>query len=207
MPYKKRIWIPHRFYHVVCRGNRRDPLFRTQTDFHTFFHILNQLHEKIPFELASYCLMTNHYHLQICSREVPLSKVMSFINKRYANHYNTRYRLTGHVFEKRYYDKLIEDKEGMLEVSRYIHLNPVEAKMVKQPESYPWSSFHLFKSDHYIPARFMDVDHILNYYLGTMDERRAKYCSSLRNKDDSKSSISQNVLRKIYGTQEKESDH
>jgi len=60
MPYKKRIWIPQRFYHVVCRGNRRDPLFRSRADFQAFFHILTQIHEKYPFELASYCLMTNH---------------------------------------------------------------------------------------------------------------------------------------------------
>ena len=109
MPYKKRIWIPHRFYHVVCRGNRRDPLFRSYTDFQAFFHILNQTHEKIPFELASYCLMTNHFHLQMRSQEAPLSKVMSLINKRYANYYNTRYRLTGHVFEKRFYHFPTED--------------------------------------------------------------------------------------------------
>ncbi|KAA9011589.1 transposase [Niallia endozanthoxylica] len=179
MPYKKRVYIPNRFYHVVCRGNRRDPLFRCHTDFLAFFHILEQLHQKIPFELASYCLMTNHFHLQIRSKEAPLSKVMSLVNKRYANYYNTRYRLTGHVFEKRYYDKLIEDKEGMLEVSRYIHLNPVEAKMVKKPEYYPWSSYQYFKSEYSIAPSFMDVHHILDYYIGTSKEKREKYIGSM----------------------------
>jgi len=66
-------------------------------------------------------LFVNHYHLQIRSPEISFAKLMAFINKRYANYYNTKYCLTGHVFEKRYYDKVIEDKEGMLEVSRYIH--------------------------------------------------------------------------------------
>jgi putative transposase len=69
---------------------------------------------------------------------------MALINKRYANYYNTKYRLTGHVYESRFYDKMIVDKEGMLEVSRYIHLNPVEAKMVRKPEYSPWSSYHFF---------------------------------------------------------------
>jgi hypothetical protein len=64
------------------------------------------------------------------------------VNKRFANYYNAKYRLTGHVFEKRYYDQLINDKEGMLEVSRYIHLNPVKANRVKAPENYPWSSYY-----------------------------------------------------------------
>ena len=123
--------------------------------------------------------MTNHYHLQIRSKEASLSKVMSLINKRYANYYNIKYKLSGHVFEKRFYDKLIEGKEGMLAVSRYIHLNPVEAKMVKKPEDYPWSSYLLFNNQHIPPPSFMKVEHILDYYLGTEEEKRETYCLSL----------------------------
>jgi putative transposase len=104
---------------------------------------------------------------------------MSLVNKRYANYYNTRYRLTGHVFEKRYYDKIIEDKEGMLEVSRYIHRNPVEAKMVKQPQFYPWSSYHLFTQAHSTPPRFMNINNLLDYYTGTEQQKKEKYCQSM----------------------------
>ncbi|MED4351057.1 transposase, partial [Schinkia azotoformans] len=104
---------------------------------------------------------------------------MSLINKRYANYYNTRYRLTGHVFEKRFYDDLIDEKEGMLEVSRYIHLNPVEARMVKKPESYPSSSFRIFKNATSAQLKFMDVKHILDFYTGILDEKRKKYCKSV----------------------------
>lgn len=69
---------------------------------------------------------------------------MSLINKCYADYYNTKNNLTGHVFEKRYYDKVIPYKQGMLEVSRYIDLNPVEAKMVAKPEAYRWGSYHYY---------------------------------------------------------------
>jgi putative transposase len=179
MARQKRVWIPNRFYHIVCRGNRRDPLFRNATDFQAFLHILQQLYEKHPYEMASYCFMTNHYHLQIRSQETSLSKLMSLVNKRYANYYNTKYRLTGHVFEKRYYDKLIDGKEGMLEVSRYIHLNPVEAKMVKKPESYPWSSYYFYKYPRSIPYQFMNLNCILDYYEGTEEVKREKYCGSV----------------------------
>lgn len=174
MARKKRIWMPHCFYHIVCRGNRRDPLFRSAANFEAFFHILHQLHEKIPFELASYCLMTNHFHLQLRSQEVSISKVMSLMNKRYANYYNTRYRLTGHVFEKRFYDSVILDREGMLEVSRYIHLNPVEAKMVKSPGDYRWSSFQYYASERLLPPVMLDTRHMLELYAG----RREAYCES-----------------------------
>ncbi|MCQ6280026.1 transposase [Bacillus sp. EB600] len=179
MSRQKRIWLPNRYYQIVCRGNRRDPLFRNRSDFQAFLHILVQLFEKIPFEIASYCLMTNHYHLQIRSPEVPFSKLMSLINKRYANYYNTKYRLTGHVFEKRYYDQFIEDKQGMLEISRYIHLNPVKAKMVQVPENNPWSSYYLFKYPNSIVPYLMNIHSLLDYYEGTIKQKREKYCSSL----------------------------
>jgi putative transposase len=182
LPRAKRIWSPNHFYHIVCRGNRRDPLFCSPSDFDAYFHILEQLHEKYPFEIVSYCLMTNHYHLQLRSQEVSISKIMSLINKRYANYYNNKYKLTGHVFEKRFFDKVIEGKVGMLQVSRYIHLNPIEAKMVKQPAHYPWSSFYLYLYPNVRPARFMNIELLLDYYIGTKSERRRLFCKETTTK-------------------------
>jgi putative transposase len=184
MPRPKRIWIPHRFYHIVCRGNRRDPLFRSASDFHAFFHILTQIHLRYPIELASYCLMTNHYHLQLRSKEVSTSKIMALINKQYSNYYNTKYRLTGHTFEKRFFDKIIEDKEGMLEVSRYIHLNPIEARMVKKPDYYPWSSYHFFKNTRFLPPNFISMNCLLDYFPGAVEEQKRLYCGFVENRVD-----------------------
>lgn len=79
MGRKRRIWIPESFYHIVCRGNRRDHLFMDEGDYTTFLYILHHVNEVVPFELASYCLMTNHFHLQLRSREQHISKVMSLI--------------------------------------------------------------------------------------------------------------------------------
>ncbi|GAA0432135.1 hypothetical protein GCM10008983_05890 [Lentibacillus halophilus] len=173
MGRKKRVWVPNSFYHVVCRGNRRDALFKDDDDFKIFLHMLLQINKKVPFELASYCLMTNHFHLQIRSKEQPISKVMSLINKRYADYYNTKNRITGHVFEKRYYDKVIASKQGMLEVSRYIHLNPVDANMVRQPQSYPWSSYRYYMHTSRHPLLNMAI--ILDYFSGDEWEKRRKY--------------------------------
>ncbi|WP_035063660.1 transposase [Anoxybacillus ayderensis] len=175
----RRIWVPHLFYHIVCRGNRRDPLFKETNDFRAFLHILERLHEKIPFELASYCLMTNHFHLQLRSQHESISKVMALINKRYANYYNTRYGLTGHVFEKRYFSKIINDDVGMLEVSRYIHLNPVEARMVYLPEHYRWSSFQFYHQITPLPS-FMNIDALLQYFSGTIVEKKKKYIQFIK---------------------------
>ncbi|MEQ6389241.1 transposase [Bacillaceae bacterium S4-13-58] len=121
MGRRKRIWLPNYFYHIVCRGNRRDPLFNDEHDFLTYLYILRHIYDRYPFEIASYCIVTNHLHLQLTSPEHPISKIMSLVNKRYADYYNTKYKMTGHVYEKRYFDKIIPDPLAMLEVSRYIH--------------------------------------------------------------------------------------
>lgn len=144
MGRKLKTWSPDFFYHVVSRGNRREPLFYSPEDFETFLYILQKTHETIPFDVTSYCLMTNHYHIQMRTETVPISKVMALINKRYANYFNNRYQQTGHVFEKRYFDQAILGPAGMWEVSRYIHMNPVRAKIVERPEDYRWSSYAYF---------------------------------------------------------------
>ncbi|WP_026314606.1 transposase [Heyndrickxia acidiproducens] len=173
MGRKKRYWDPNSFYHIVCRGNRRDSLFCDRGDYLTFLYILKQVFDKAPYELASYCLMTNHYHLQLRSTEQPISKIMSLINKRYADYYNNKYHLTGHVFERRYYDHKIHSPEGMIEVSCYIHLNPVKANMTITPEDYPWSSY----ADYMNNTRPYNLkpDHILDLLPGNFDKKRAQY--------------------------------
>jgi putative transposase len=179
MGRQRRVWISNRFYHIVCRGNRRDSLFQDPGDFLTFLYILQQVHDKIPFEISAFCLMTNHYHLQLRSTKQPVSKVMSLINKRYANYYNTKYRLTGHVFEKRYYDKEISSRKGMIEVSCYIHLNPVEAKMVNNPVDYPWSSYSYYKGIRVCPYEYFKKDVIFDCFTGSMKEKGEKYCKEV----------------------------
>lgn len=175
MARKKVIWEPDRFFHVTSRGNRREPLFRCSSDFEAFFYILDQLHEKIPFELASYCLMTNHFHLQMRCTEAPISKLMSYVNKRYANYFNNKYELTGHVYEKRYDGRLIRDEEGMLKVSRYIHMNPIEASIVSHPQYYPYSSYHFFLNPELPQPPYMNIHAVLNLYTGTTEEKVWKY--------------------------------
>ncbi|PPA70376.1 transposase [Jeotgalibacillus proteolyticus] len=184
MVRKRRAFLPGYFYHIVCRGNRKEPLFLQDSDFRVFFYILNQIHEKYPFEIASYCLMTNHYHLQLrpLDPQLSISKIMSLLNKRYASYYNNRYGLTGHVFEKRFFAQLIEPKIGMLEVSYYIHLNPVTAGIVKKCKSYPWSSSHLYYNPLKKIPPFMNLNSILNLYQGSDPQKRANYLQSLQTK-------------------------
>ena len=90
------------------------------------------------------CLMTNHFHIAIGTDQVELWKIMQKMLHPYSMDYNHKYHFTGHVFESRYTACLIEDERYFLEVSRYIHLNPVKAKMVREPLDYEYSSYGKF---------------------------------------------------------------
>lgn len=98
------------------------------------------------------------------------------INKRYATYYNTRYSTSGHVFEKRYFSKPIVTMEGMLEVSRYIHLNPVRANIFELPEQYQWSSFRTYQEmDGEQQLPFFYPDAVLDLFNGKRYEQLKKY--------------------------------
>ena len=163
MGHRIREWSPEQYYHVSSRGNRKEPLFLSGEDYSVFLQLLSKIHEKYPIELTSYCLMTNHYHLQIRSPEVSLSKVMALLNKRYAHYFNKKYDKTGHLFEKRFFSKRVEGLIGMAEVSRYIHYNPVKACMVSEPQLYQWSSYRSYYSS-YTSYSFLNKQPLLSLF-------------------------------------------
>ena len=163
MPYKPRIWLTDQFYHIGSRGNRKEPLFLSGEDYSKFLQLMTEIHETYPFTIATYCLMTNHYHLQICSSEVPLSKVMALLNKRYAHYFNKKYDKTGHLFEKRFFSKPVLGAAGMTKVSHYIHYNPVNASIVPQPQLYQWSSYPSYYYS-YTSYPFLNKEPILAYF-------------------------------------------
>ena len=94
--------------------------------------------------LHAYCYMTNHIHALIQVGETPLGRLMLRVAGRYARLTQRDLHTTGHLFEKRYYPVLVDADEYLLELLRYIHLNPVRAKMVDSPDQYPWSSHHAY---------------------------------------------------------------
>lgn len=153
MARKKRIWYPGAQYHVMTRGNRRTNLFKKSEDFYEYIKILFDIKQRFPFKLYAYCLMDNHIHLQIKTQEAKLSTIMQQINTIYSRYFNQEYNLVGHTFQGRYRAELIETDAYMLETNRYIHNNPVHAKMVKSPLDYKWSSYFAFvygRDDHLV---------------------------------------------------------
>ena len=147
MPRKKRIWYPGATYHVMSRGNRKGTLFREHSDYLLFLEYVRMIRERFPFKIHALCLMTNHFHIAIETQETELSKIMQKILHLYASEFNNKYKYSGHLFEGRFTSCLIEDERYFLEVSRYIHLNPVKAMMVRGPEDYEYSSYNLFLTE------------------------------------------------------------
>lgn len=146
MARKKRIWYPGAIYHVMSRGNRRTAIFEDEADYICFLELLKTVKERYPFILHSICLMTNHFHMLIETGNYELGKIMQVLLSSYAEKFNYRHSYSGHLFEGRYTACIVEDERYLLEVSRYIHLNPVKAFMVRDPISYKYSSYRNYVS-------------------------------------------------------------
>jgi putative transposase len=134
------------FYHVTSRGNERRKIYYAKSDYEKFKNYLRDAQEKFGFFLHSYVFMTNHYHLLIETPEGNLNKLMHYMNGSYTNYLNRRRKRSGHLFQGRYKAILIERDSYLLELSRYIHLNPVRAGIVEKPEFYEHSSYKSFIS-------------------------------------------------------------
>lgn len=144
MARKKREWYENAYYHITCRGNHRNDIFRDNEDFTSYIHIIELAllyFESTPYYVASYCLMNNHVHLLIKTTTQPLGPFMKRINMLYAIYFNKKYNYIGHLFQDRFFSEMIANDVQMIETSRYIHLNPVRARMVIVPEAYDWSSY------------------------------------------------------------------
>ena len=159
---KPRIWYPGASYHLTSRGNRRAAIFYDPDDRYMYLSLLEQTRNQYPFHLHAYCLMTNHIHLLLETIDTPTKDIMKKLHSLYAIYFNKRHRTSGHLFQGRYHAELIQTDPYLLEVSKYIHLNPVEAKMVKRPESYRWSSYTAYISSTTHPH--VCTERILSYF-------------------------------------------
>lgn len=147
MPRRKRVWYPGAVYHVMSRGNHKGQVFKDDADYLAFLQCVDWIKMKYSFTIHSLCLMTNHFHILLETADTELSKIMQGILSTYAEGYNHKYGYTGHLFEGRFTSCLIEDDVYFLEVSRYIHLNPVKAFLVQNPFDYDYSSYAVFAGE------------------------------------------------------------
>lgn len=136
-----RINYPGAFYHITSRGNERKSIYQTNRDYERFISYLESATERYGANIHCFCLMTNHYHLLLETPRGNLQSILHHINTGYTNYFNAKKRRSGHLFQGRYRAILVEKDLYALELSRYIHLNPVRAGIIKDPLQYPWSSY------------------------------------------------------------------
>ena len=136
-----RIEYPGALYHITSRGNARQRTFLDEADRLKFLEIIKDYHDRYGILIHSYALMDNHYHLVIETPGANLVKVMHGINGRYTSYFNRTHSRSGHLFQGRYKAILVDKKPYLLQLSRYVHLNPVRAGVVEHPELYQWSSY------------------------------------------------------------------
>lgn len=173
MPTTIRKWYPGASYHVTVRGNHRDNIFKDRADFIYYLDLLEETLEYYmydKYEIMSYCLMINHVHLLVKAKEKPLGQFMCRISSKYAKYYNKRYNYIGHLFQGRYYSEIIKSDVQMLEASRYIHLNPVRAKIVEKPEAYEWSSYSMYIGKE--KEKLICSELLLSYFKGNIENRK-----------------------------------
>lgn len=144
MPRRNRLHVPGGLYHVVLRGNHRQPLFHVPSDRAMLDDLVAEALARFGARVHAYCWMSNHVHLAIQVGETPLGPLVQRIAGQYARRLQRRLPTTGHLFEGRYRAVLVDADEQLLRLNRYIHLNPRRAGMVADPADYPWSGHRAY---------------------------------------------------------------
>mgnify|MGYP001565240952 CR=1 FL=1 len=163
MPRRPRICFPGAVYHIYQRGNDKQDIFLDDFDRWHFLKLLLEAKKAFRYLIYCYVLMNNHFHMTVeTPNEIPISKIMQFTEGSYATYFNKRHDRKGHLFEGRFNDIIVEKDSYLLQLSRYVHLNPVRAGLVALPEEYGWSSFCI-----YLGRRediLVDTDIVLQYF-------------------------------------------
>lgn len=169
-----RIEFPGAVYHVTSRGNARSDIFTDDSDRQIFLSVLGQTVKRFNWLCHAYCLMGNHYHLLIETPEGNLSAGMRHLNGVYTQAFNRIHHQDGHLFKGRFKSVLVEKESHLLELCRYVVLNPVRAAMVERPEQHPWSSYLPTLGKAAMPE-FLCTEWVLANFSATLAEARRRY--------------------------------
>ncbi len=166
-------------YHITSRGNARSHIFKDSEDRKYFLDTLHKVNRRYNWICHAYCLMNNHYHLIIETPDGNLSKGMRQLNGVYTQLFNRRHKRVGHIFQGRYKAILIQKESHLLEVCRYVVLNPVSAKIVDTPREWKWSSYRATLGIEK-PHPCLTVDWILGQFSRRRRHAEGKYREFVR---------------------------
>ena len=165
MARKPRIEVPGGLYHIISRGNNRRKIFCSHDDYLKFTSMVAQQKAKLHFYIYAYCLMPNHAHLLIERQDDKISRIMQGLLTGYSQYFNRKYKKIGHLFQGRFKAILCRTDRYLGELVRYIHLNPVRAKMVNRPEDYEYSGHRAYIDRD--TSGLVDTEPVLRHFGGT----------------------------------------
>jgi REP element-mobilizing transposase RayT len=157
----------------MVRGNSGQNIFADEEDRYRFYLFLQEGVEKFGHRIHAFCLMNNHVHLAIQVGEKPLSRIMQNLCFRYTQWVNSRQKRVGHLFQGRYKAIVVDADSYLAELVRYIHLNPVRAKILKTPEAYPWSGHRAYMGLEQLP--WLTTELVLLQFAQRLKTARTKY--------------------------------
>jgi putative transposase len=197
MARKPRIEYEGAFYHVITRGNQRQRVFKGDDDFQKYVNFLAFYKERYKYSLYAYVLMSNHVHLLIETRTIPLSKILQGINQSYTMYFNRKNKTVGHLFQGRYKAILCDKDAYLLSLIKYIHLNPVRAKIAKAAGEYRWSSHRSYDKEK--NNDLVDTGQVLRMFSEDKSQARKLYRAYIDDgievkKEDIYKTISQRIL-------------
>lgn len=178
MARKPRIHHPGAFYHVMLRGNGKQDIFFDDRDRYRFYLLLQEGVERFRHRIHAFCLMSNHVHLVVQVDALPLSRIMQNLSFRYTRWINWRHDRCGHLFQGRYKAVLVDGDSYLLELVRYVHLNPVRAGMAAAPGEYPWTGHKAYCGMETLP--WLCSDMILGMLSETRDAASRAYSAFVR---------------------------
>lgn len=158
-----RIEFPGAVYHVTARGDRKRAIYFDDDDRQLWLDILGVTCRRANFSVHAYCQMSNHYHLMLETVEGNLSHGMRHLNSFYSQEINRRHGLVGHLFQGRYKAILVEKESYLLELARYVVLNPVRAKLVGEPGDWHWSNYRSVTGAQ-LPPSWLDTTWVLGKF-------------------------------------------
>ena len=170
MARKPRLFAPGILYHVIVRGNQRQKTFLKDRDYRVYLERLAHYRRKYGVTIYAYCLMPNHVHLLLECSKTPLAKYMQGLQQSYTQYFNRTYQKSGHLFQSRYKAILCQKDAYLLELVRYIHLNPVRSKLVGRSDRYPYSAEQAYLAGK--PSALVDPGPVLRMIGGKAAYRR-----------------------------------
>jgi REP-associated tyrosine transposase len=173
MARKPRIEVEGGLYHLITRGNNRRRVFGDEDDYQKMLKLIGDTKRKLPFYLYAYCLMPNHIHLLVERQQEAISRIMQRVLTSYSRYYNRKNARVGHLFQKRYKAILCQSDPYLAELIRYIHLNPVRAKIVSDPAAFRYSSHRAYLGMD--EPWLVDVDPVLRYFGATKKLARIRF--------------------------------